>query len=121
MWIFTQDGYISVVQHFTPTPGAELLVRARARGHLERVLGLVLPSDQVRDLVRSTPDHDYPWRAAVDRSVVRDLVAATVDHLDYSNFKNRAAETLGRPDARVLGEIWADSHGFTAHELGGVR
>ncbi|MBQ71605.1 MAG: hypothetical protein CMJ67_01740, partial [Planctomycetaceae bacterium] len=54
MWIFTQHGYVSVVQHFTPTPGAELLVRARARRHLERVLGLVLPSDQVRDLVRST-------------------------------------------------------------------
>ena len=121
MWIFTQHGYVSVVQHFTPTPGAELLVRARTRRHLERVLGLVLPVDRVLDLVRSTPDHDYPWRAAVDRSMVHDLAAATIDQLDYSNFKGRAADTLGHPDARVLGEIWVDSHGFTTNELGGVR
>ncbi len=82
MWIFTQDGYVSVVQHFTPTPGAELLVRARTRPHLEQVLGLVMPADRVTGLIRSTPDHDYPWRAAVDRSVVRDLVVASVDALD---------------------------------------
>ena len=121
MWIFTQHGYVSVVQHFTPSPGAELLVRARSRGHLERVLGLVCSTDEVEDLVRSTPDHDYPWRAAVDRSLVQELVGASVAQLDYPNFKNRAAETLGRPDARVLGDIWADTHGFTVNEASPVE
>lgn len=121
MWIFTQDGYVSVVQHFHPTPGAELLVRARARKHLASVLGLVLPADRVESLIRSTPDHDYPWRAAVDRAVVRELVVASVDRLDYPNFKNRAADTIGREDARVLGDIWAATHDFTANERGGSR
>lgn len=112
MWIFTQHGYVSIVQHFTPTPGAELLVRARSSEHLRKVLGLVLPADRVTELIRPTPDHDYPWRAAVDRSVVRDLVVASVDALDYPNYKHRAAETLGWHDAQVLGDIWAITHDF---------
>ena len=118
MWIFTQHGYVSIVQHFTPTPGAELLVRARSSEHLRKVLGLVLPADRVTELIRPTPDHDYPWRAAVDRSVVRDLVVASVDALDYPNYKHRAAETLGWHDAQVLGDIWAITHDFNYFKKG---
>ncbi len=121
MWIFTQDGYVSVVQHFSPSPGAELLVRARARRHLKRVLGLAMPASRVDLLMQSTPDHDYPWRAAVDRTVVRDILVASVEQLGYSNFKARAADTLGADDAHVLGDIWLDTHGFTANEQGGSR
>ena len=116
MWIFTQFGYVSVVQNTDPSPGAELVVRARTRRHLEQVLSLALPADQARTKIWPTPGEDYPWRALVDRDVVRDLTIASVEALDYGCFKRRAADTLGRFDARVLGDIWGVSHHFAANE-----
>lgn len=116
MWIFTQDGYISVVQHFNPTPGAELLMRSRSGGHLYDLLCLVITEEEADARVLVTEDHDYPYRVLVSREFFAEVVAASMARLDYSNFKNRCAETLGRADARVLGEIWAATHDFTHNE-----
>ena len=78
MWIFTQVGYVSVVQNTDPMLGAELVVRARTRRHLEQVLSLALPEDQVKRMIWPTPGDDYPWLAPVDREVVRNLAVACV-------------------------------------------
>ena len=102
MWIFTQDGYISVVQHFNPTPGAELLMRSRSAGHLYDLLCLVLTEEEVDDRVLVTPDHDYPYRILVSRELFGQVVAASMARLDYSNFKARCSQTLGGADAGVL-------------------
>lgn len=120
MWIFTQAGYVSVIQNSDPKPGAELIVRARTRRHLEQVLNLALPENQVKTMIWPTPGEDYPWRAPVDRNVVRDLAIASVEALDYDCFKRRAVDTLGRFDARVLGDIWGVSHYFSANETVGA-
>ena len=117
MWIFTQVGYVSVVQNTNPMLGAELVVRARTRRHLEQVLSLALPADQVKRMIWPTPGDDYPWLAPVDREVVRDLAVASVEALDYDCFKRRAVDTLGRFDARVLGDIWGVSQHFAANEI----
>ena len=116
MWIFTQDGYISVVQHFNPTPGAELLMRSRSAGHLYDLLCLVLTEEEVDDRVLVTPDHDYPYRILVSRELFGQVVAASMARLDYSNFKARCSQTLGGADAGVLNRIWAATHGFTDNE-----
>ena len=120
MWIFTQVGYVSVVQNTDPTPGAELIVRARTRRHLEQVLSLALPADRVKRMIWPTPGEDYPWRAPVDRDVVRELAVASVEALDYDCLKTRTVDTLGRFDARVLGDIWGVSHHFAANEPAGA-
>lgn len=116
MWIFTQHGYISVVQHFSPTPGAELLMRARSFDHLSALLSLVIPQDEADDRILHTRENDYPYRVPVSREFFAKVVGASMAQLDYSNFKNRCAETLGRPDARVLGEIWAETQSFTRNQ-----
>lgn len=116
MWIFTQDGYISVVQHFTPTPGAELLMRSRSAGHLADLLCLVITEEEADARIQVTPDHDYPYRIVVSRELFGQVVAASMARLDYSNFKGRCSQTLGGADAGVLNRIWAATHGFTDNE-----
>lgn len=112
MWIFTQHGYLSVVQHFDPTPGAELLIRARNRRHLAACLSRVVESGDVESMIRHTPDADYPWRAFVSRDLVRRLVVEAVDALDYSNFKGRCSRTWGA-DADMLHDVWSETHRLT--------
>ena len=116
MWIFTQDGYISVVQHFHPTPGAELLMRSRSAGHLYDLLCLVITKEDASARVEVTPDYDYPYRIVVSRELFGKVVAASMARLDYSNFKGRCSQTLGGDDAGGLNRIWAATHGFTDNE-----
>jgi hypothetical protein len=78
MWIMTNDGYLSIVSK--DCGPAELLVRARRAGDIERVF----PNAKV---TRST-NSDYLYRAVLPRNEVKQAVAAMIDHIDYPNFKD---------------------------------
>ena len=112
MWIFTQHGYLSIVQHFSPKPGAELLVRARCRRHLAACLQQVVSMVEAEDMIQHTPGGDYPWRAVTSRDLVRKLAAAAVDALDYQNFKGRCSITWGS-DSDVLHDVWSATSELT--------
>ncbi len=119
MWIFTQHGYLSIVQHFDPKPGAELLVRARCRRHLAACLQQVVSMAEAEAMIQHTPEGDYPWRALTSRELVQRLAAGAVEALDYPNFKGRCASTWG-PDSDVLHEVWSATRELTpASEQGG--
>nr|WP_320131358.1 hypothetical protein [uncultured Holophaga sp.] len=78
MWIFLNKAFLSLVHQ----EGDEttLLVRARSSGDLEAAF----PGAQVQE----TPDHDYRFRAWVDRETVALAMAQAIRDIHYTNFKD---------------------------------
>lgn len=99
MWIFLNDAFLSIVAH-RAKPDA-LLVRARARGDLERTFPGVK--------VSRTPDADYLYRAEVPISRVAGEIGQRIREIDYPNFKNSVAEH-DRHDAYA--GVWNVMYGF---------
>jgi hypothetical protein len=78
MWIMTNNSYLSIVSK--DCGPAELLVRARRDGDIERVF----PYAKVRRHTNS----DYLYRAVLPRDAVKQALAAMIDRIDYPNFKD---------------------------------
>jgi hypothetical protein len=74
MWIMTNNSYLSIVSK--DCGPAELLVRARRAGDIEKVF----PNAKVARQTNS----DYLYRTILPR----DVVAAIVDLIDYPNFQD---------------------------------
>ena len=80
MWLFTNQGFISVVADRENPETGNLLVRSRDRDHLENLF----PNAEI---FSKTPS-DYRWRAWISRDDVSQLMLAQVQNLNYTNFKN---------------------------------
>jgi hypothetical protein len=80
MWLFTSDGFVSIVADKNDTRGDRLLVRSRDKMHITNVF----PDAEVF----SKQPSDYQWRAWVSREDVADAMMRQVQGLDYTNFKN---------------------------------
>jgi hypothetical protein len=78
MWLFTSNGFLSIVDK-APNPD-QLVVRARCEGHIEAVFP---DAKVIRD-----GSGDYLFRAFIDRPDVADALFKAVMDLDYPNFKN---------------------------------
>jgi hypothetical protein len=88
MWIATNQGFLSIVQH-RQDPNT-LLVRARTREHLEACIQAATGVDVERSLraVQETKHSDYRWRVLMSRAEAGRIVQAAFDAIDYPNFKN---------------------------------
>lgn len=102
MWLFTTDGFYSVVtaEEF----GHELQIRARARRDLDRLRATHLPS-----LSESMhlPGRDYPWRAFTTHDAFAEGAARLARSIDYSNFKDAVHERRGHDRASVYAKVWS--------------
>ena len=78
MWIFTNKGFISAVQHRDKPQ--HLMVRARRLDHLKAIF----PGEQVTQ----TENADYRYRVTVHRALFHLAVGREIAALDYDNFKN---------------------------------
>ena len=78
MWIMLSDCFLSIVSK--DCGPAELLVRARRAGDIEKVF----PNAKVTRTIKS----DYLYRAVLPRDVVKQAMAAMIDQIDYPNFKD---------------------------------
>ena len=102
MWIFTETGFVSAVQH-RENP-EYLMVRARDRESLE-ALATMLSIE-----IKSTPDADYPYRLVASKEDVKSWMNDSIDFLGYNNFKNQVAVTRGKEYAHTLGSVWSTMH-----------
>jgi hypothetical protein len=119
MWIFTRDGFFSIVRH-RDDPGS-FLVRARVREDLERafggagcdqcdggktdfaaLLGKPCPSCGIQELA----DADYRFRGSVSELRVRNYLTNAVTDIDYeTNVKGNLDQ--GEPDRhRAMMNVW---------------
>ena len=100
MWIAMTDSFLSVVKKKECGPD-ELLVRARRAGDIEKVF----PDAKV---IRDT-NSDYLYRAVLPRDVVKQALAAMIDHIDYPNFKDSVED--GALHAAYVG-VWCAMAGL---------
>ncbi|MBP7867281.1 MAG: hypothetical protein KA419_15190 [Acidobacteria bacterium] len=77
MWIFTNRGFLSIVDDRHQK--GNLLVRARRREHLETLF----PGRGIAE----TPERDYRFRTSVPRAEVAETLRREVESVDYPNFK----------------------------------
>lgn len=99
MWLMLSNSFLSIVDKVEPPDPAQLLVRARIAGDIERVF-----PDAV---VTHTPQADYAYRATLPRTAIAAALADTIDRLDYANFKNSVADPQ-RHDAYL--DCWGAMH-----------
>jgi hypothetical protein len=102
MWIFTETGFVSAVQH-RDNP-EYLMVRARDRESLESLAAMLSIE------IKSTPNADYPYRLVATKEDVKSWMNDSIDFLGYSNFKNQVAITRGKEYAHTLGSVWSTMH-----------
>jgi hypothetical protein len=100
MWLFTTQGFYSVVAH--RRDAEKLIVRARAREDLEAL------REQIPELrVFADPNADYRWRAIVTRAEWVAAVAQLASDVDYDNFKSAVGARQGRRRERLYHRVWA--------------
>lgn len=100
MWILTDTGFLSIVEHrYDPT---KLLVRARVKGDLQAFGAKyeTLFADQLT--IDEDPNADYRWRTVATREHVADLLRTKVMELDYdSHVKDVAIQRSTPNEARA--------------------
>src|SRR4051812_40829442 len=100
MWLSLSDSFLSIVALKGPAADpAQLLVRARVAGDIERLFPTTV--------VTHTPNHDYAYRSTLPRTVVANALAAAVEAINYTNFKNSVADQA-RHDAYLV--CWEAMH-----------
>jgi hypothetical protein len=102
MWIFTEAGFVSAVQH--QDNADYLMVRARDHQSLESLATMISVE------IKSTPVADYPYRLVASKEDFKSWMNDNIDFLGYSNFKNQVAITRGKEYAYALGSVWSTMH-----------
>jgi hypothetical protein len=102
MWIFTQNGFISAVRHYSQPQ--TIVVRARDRESLEVL------ATTTGVAVERTPVNDYPYRVHVPQEDFSRWLENCVNTLDYTNFKDRVHDTRGDNFASTLMSVWETMH-----------
>ncbi|MGI9021357.1 MAG: hypothetical protein ACR2G3_11685 [Solirubrobacterales bacterium] len=105
MWLFTTQGFYSVVAH--RNDAAKVIVRARAREDLEALKNQI-PSLRIFE----DAEADYRYRAVVDHEKWVAAVAILAAGIDYPNFKSAVAERQGIDRERVYMRVWAEMLGI---------
>jgi hypothetical protein len=106
MWLITESGFYSAVEHREDPD--RILIRARDRGDLERLVELVdslsgAPTPRIVEM----EDADYLYRIEVFRQEWIDACAAMAGAVNYANFKSMVGERRGHDRAAVYGRVWS--------------
>jgi hypothetical protein len=112
MWLFTETGFVSAVQH--RTEAETLVVRARDRKSLEPIAA------QFALDINTNAYSDYPYRVFISKHDFNAWVSDSIKFLDYGNFKSQVAVTRGSKFAHTLGSVWAtmlDAEDEEAHAM----
>jgi hypothetical protein len=100
MWVVTDRGFYSVVEHRENSQ--MLIVRCRAHGDMQALAKLIDGLDVFRDDFA-----DYPWRAVVSRRQWADALGKLVASIDYDNFKDSVKKRQGPKRAGVYMRVWS--------------
>lgn len=102
MWVFTQQGFVSIVDN-RQSPG-KLTVRSRDKASLEPI------SARTGEKILELPNRDYEYRIYITREQLADWLVDQVDHLTYSNFKSRISKTRGAVYHGACDAVWGVMH-----------
>lgn len=99
MWIFSQTGFVSIVNHYEQKNN--MLVRGRVR---EDVVGF-RDLSKSKNYVSYTPQNDYPYRVVLSKKQVTKAMEVTIKKVRYTNFKEAAHDGTSRDSAYM--HIWS--------------
>lgn len=110
MWIFSTNGFASVVAHRHESE--ILLVRFRDREDAAAFARRVKAAANLPRTPRVWRDDaaDYLWRMRVTRTNFALTVADMVAAIDYPNFKSVMASRCPRWDYASLSQVWHTTH-----------
>tara|TARA_R110000751_G_scaffold152635_7_gene257810 strand:+ start:2683 stop:3102 length:420 start_codon:yes stop_codon:yes gene_type:complete len=122
MWVFAENGFISIVRHRHKPEF--VLVRARVEVDLGNfVAGCGEMASHYA--IEHTPEADYPWRVMLPKGVAANGLVRQLLDIDYPNFKAAIEERVewDRDDAygkvwgamRELGDVLAGGEQLAAH------
>ncbi|MDX2035583.1 MAG: hypothetical protein SFX72_02940 [Isosphaeraceae bacterium] len=116
MWIFTRYGFFSAVcaregdgAHGRPIDPDRIMVRARLRDHLERLIA-AFPDLVGGATIIETPTVDYPCRIIVPKSTWSAVLSRLGDETDADNFKSSASRhqgAAGQSYLKALHDVWS--------------
>ena len=109
MWLFTNHGFLSIVQHLGDPE--KLLVRARVRKDLEQFIELLNEISEEEHPVAEMELADYRFRTFADRDAVAEVFASIARSIEYGNFKNAVHGDPKRDDAYF--KVWEGDAGVT--------
>jgi len=100
MWVFTPDGFYSVVAHRSQR--RRLIVRCRVEEDMD-ALRQHIPGLEVFE-----DEHaDYRWRAIVTKREWKRALARMGEAIDYDNFKNEVTRRQGDLRHDVYMRVWS--------------
>mgnify|MGYP001158122162 FL=1 len=100
MWIFTNDGFFSIAQHYTEMDCFQ--VKSRVPDVLEKLW----PESEIEII----EDADYRYRITIEKEKVIPVIIQKMETVDYSNFKN---ECHNMEDYyRALGGVWSKMYEY---------
>lgn len=103
MWLITPIGFFSIVQKPEDMNSETLTIRARVRSDLEALQLRYLPE---LGSIKESNNTDYRFRAKASKPDVAKVMSQMVLDIDYSNFKNKVAQTQGLDRAHVYHDVW---------------
>jgi len=100
MWLFTTDGFYSVVQDKDDPD--RVVVRARTAEDMARfAMAVGYPGEW-----KHTPKADYAYRLIVARDLFIQWTAEQAAKIDYPNFKDAVQQRQGVGRAFVYSGVW---------------
>jgi hypothetical protein len=102
MWVFTPDGFYSVVQKPQDRKKNTLTVRTRNRGDMDALVANHFPDAEPYKVKHS----DYEWRIRVPKAAWAQAVQRMAMDIDYSNFKDEVTRRQGWDRHDVYLRVW---------------
>lgn len=107
MWIYCDDGFLSVVKHRTnPT---RLTVRARNRADLDGLWKYLAESGHDDATLTEVDGSGYPWRIDADTLAISGYINSRVLAIDYPNFRTVVGQRHGERRAHVYHNVWRET------------
>jgi hypothetical protein len=102
MWVFTPDGFYSVVQKPQDRKNNTLTIRTRNRGDMDALVAGHFPDAKPYKVKHS----DYEWRIRVPKADWAQAVQRMAMDIEYSNFKDEVTKRQGWDRHDVYLRVW---------------
>jgi hypothetical protein len=102
MWLFTSDGFFSVVQKPQDRKKGTLTIRTRNRADMDTLVSDYFPDAEPYRVKYS----DYEWRIRVPKGEWAKAVSQMAMNIDYSNFKDEVTRRQGWDRHDVYLKVW---------------
>ena len=100
MWLFTPNGFLSIVAD--RDAAGRLLVRGRVRADVEYFCDVVGDGIPIE-----TPTADYRWRVKAPATLVAEFLHQQALAIEYDNFKNEVSDRQGPERAHTYLGVWS--------------